>query len=105
MTVLAIIGAVLLIASVAIAIVSVDRYSNFMARLRMVEPSAVQGLAGEYSDGWSKKNMEIVRYFWEKNYLTSPDPIIHSLGQSVRQSQLLALVVFGFGFVASLIAK
>ncbi len=105
MTALAVFGVVLLIGGVAAAILSIDRYSNFMTRLRLVEPSLIESFAIEYTDGWNKKNAEIYRYFWNKTYLTSSDPSIRSLGESVRKTQLVALVAFGLGLIVSAIAK
>ena len=105
MTILSVVAYVLLIGGFVAAIVSLDRYSTFMTRLRLVEPWRIGDLTFDDTDGYSRKNMLVGQYFWRKEYLNSSDPTLRSLGDSVRQTQLFAVVAIVIGIAVKMIAQ
>ena len=105
MNFLATTGIVLLICGVVSALIGLVRYSDFLARLQVVDPSRVESLAMDYTENWSNKNVAIGLFFWRKEYLSSPDNTVRRLGHAVRQTQLLAVLLLILGAVVSTLAK
>ena len=104
MTVLSVVAYALMIGGLATAVVSLDRYSMFMTRLRLVEPRKIGDLTFDDTDGYSKQNMLVGQYFWRKEYLNSSDPTLRALGDSVRQTQLIAIAATAAGIAVKAIA-
>ena len=105
MTILVTAGIVLLICGVVAALIGLVRYSDFLARLQVVDPSSVESLAMDYTENWSNKNFAICLFFWRKEYLSSSDNTVRTLGHTVRQTQLLAVLLVILGVIVSAFAK
>ncbi len=82
------------------------RYCTFMRRVQPISPVSHQQLLWdvEGGEGWSRRNLAIIRYFLWCEFRDLPDGSVRTLGAKVRAyymlsllSALVALVLLGLG--------
>jgi len=94
-------AAVLALMAIVFAAYGFLKYSDFLGRLRVVAPEKADSVFMDWKENWSDKNVRIIGYFWQKEYL-GDDPKLNSLGSSVRQSNLAALVLISLAALVTL---
>ena len=100
MNVISIVGGALLAAGGIAGIIGVLRYSDFLARLYIVN----NVIADKWAMGWDAgesftKNTAVCMSFWKRDYLTIPDKELHKLGDSVRANQIVGVTLVIVGII------
>ena len=68
-----------------LAFVYFAAYSDFLARLQLVAPKLVEDLEMEMGDRWSRRNVEIWKYFWCRRYEFLGDNELDRIGGRIRR--------------------
>jgi len=92
MTFLELTALALAVAGFGFAVLSVVRYSDFLARLHHVSPANVEPLSLDTTENWSGKNWRIAGYFWRQRY-AGIDAELNKLGNAVRFNSIVSVAL------------
>jgi hypothetical protein len=93
-------GFSLLAAGGTAGFIGVLRYSDFLARLHIVNNT----IPDKWAMGWDAgenfpRNAAVCMSFWRQEYLAIPDKELHMLGNSVRSSLIVGVILVIVGII------
>lgn len=92
-------GLMCLGAALIVALIAFTKYTDFMFRARNIKPNIIEDLSFELGDRWSKKNIEISRFFFGREYEALGDVGLNCLGSKIRKLWIAGIILACSGII------